>query len=265
MKNKCELHHMTWKEIEEAFSQDPVVLIPLGSMEEHGPHSPTGDYLAAVEITKRVAEQAGAYCLPTIPFGYSEYFRGFPGTISLSPQTVVSILQDIFQSLIEHGITKIVVMNGHAGNAPLVDQAARALRRQKNIMVGSLDLWQCLTNDFKKELYGADFNPSGHGGEPVTSVMMYLYPEDMRMDLFAPAERNSKWEGIDIAGLAKASIGDAQANMYFNMEEISPVGVMGNPLVSTAERGEAIVNKITEYGVAFVEKFKKANTSGCQF
>lgn len=263
MKIKRELQHMTWKEIEEVFSRDPVVLVPLGSMEEHGPHSPTGDYLAAVEITKRVAEQAGAYCLPTIPFGYSEYFRGFPGTVSLSPQTVISVLQDIFQSLTEHGVTKIVVMNGHAGNAPLVDQAARALRRQKKIMVASLDLWQCLTTDFKKELYGADFNPSGHGGEPVTSAMMYLYPEDMRMDLLTQEERNTKWQGIDIAGLAKAGVGDSQVNMYFNMNEISAIGVMGNPLAASAARGEAIINKITEYGVAFVEKFKKANTSVC--
>ena len=251
---------MTWKEIEEAFSKDPVILIPLGSMEEHGPHSPTGDYLAAVEITRRVAEKTGSYCIPTIPFGYSEYFRGFPGTISMSPHTIVNILEDIFQSLTEHGITKIVVMNGHAGNTPLVDQAARALKRQKNIMVGSIDLWQCMTNDFKKDLYGEDFNPSGHGGEPVTSVMMYLYPEDIRMDLDNPTKQNKEWEGISIGGLAKANVFDSQANLYFDMEEISPIGVMGNPLASTPERGKAIVEKITEYSVEFVEKIKKANT-----
>lgn len=260
MDKKCELQHMTWKEVEEAFAKDPLVLIPLGSMEEHGPHSPTGDYLATEVIARRVAEQTDSYTIPIIPFGYSEYFRGFPGTISMSPHTIVNILEDIFQSLIEHGITKIVVMNGHAGNTPLVDQAARKLKRTKNIMVGSLDMWQCMPLSFKKELYGADFNPSGHGGEPVTSVMMYLYPEDMRMDLYHPTEKHKEWEGITIGGLAKADIRDTQANLYFDMEEISPIGVMGNPLASTPERGKAILEKIVEYSVEFVEQMKRAKT-----
>ena len=66
---KHALYHMTWKEIEEVFKNDPVVIIPMGSTEQQGIHSLTGDYLAAEAIAKRVAEKAGAYYVPVIPFG----------------------------------------------------------------------------------------------------------------------------------------------------------------------------------------------------
>ena len=104
---KHALYHMTWKEIEEVFKNDPVVIIPMGSTEQQGIHSLTGDYLAAEAIAKRVAEKAGAYYVPVIPFGCSEYFRCFPGTISLRPSTVEAVITDVVESLTEHGITKI--------------------------------------------------------------------------------------------------------------------------------------------------------------
>jgi creatinine amidohydrolase len=261
MKEKYAMHHMTWKEIEAAFSKDPVVLIPLGSMEEHGPHSITGDFLAATEIAKRIAEKTGALYIPTVPFGCSEYFRGFPGTISLSPGTVLALINDICESLTEHGITRIVIINGHSGNAPTIEQVARKIRREKGIMITSIDLWRLQTQEFKKELYGDEFDPSGHGGEPLTSVMMYLYPEDMRMDLLSKTERNKQWEGFPIKGLAKAGLNDGEASIYLNMEEISPEGIMGNPFAASAERGEAIINKILEYAELLVEKLKKAKTT----
>ena len=92
---KHALYHMTWKEIEEVFKNDPVVIIPMGSTEQQGIHSLTGDYLAAEAIAKRVAEKAGAYYVPVIPFGCSEYFRCFPGTISLRPSTVEAVITDV--------------------------------------------------------------------------------------------------------------------------------------------------------------------------
>ncbi|MRG87263.1 creatininase family protein [Salinibacillus xinjiangensis] len=256
--NKKALHLMTWQEVDEAFKEDPVVLVPLGSMEEHGPHSITGDYLAATEIAKRVAENSDALYIPTIPFGNSEYFRGYPGTISLSQDTVLRILEDIFVSLMEHGITKIVVLNGHAGNGPAVDQVARKIRRDHKVMIASIDLWQTLSPEKKKEIYKEE-DPSGHGGEPLTSVMSYLYPDKMRMDLLGDWEVQNKWQEFEVSNFKKVKLGDSSANIFFNMEEISERGVLGNPTNSSAERGKEIVDYLTEYGVELVKKVSKSN------
>ncbi|WP_264805328.1 creatininase family protein [Cytobacillus sp. NCCP-133] len=259
---KIAIHHMTWKEADAAFKKDPVVIIPLGSMEEHGPHSVTGDFMAATEIAKRAAEKTGALYVPTVPFGNSEYFRGYPGTISLSQQTVISLLEDICTSLIEHGITKIVFFNGHAGNGPAVDQVARKVRREKKVMVASMDLWQMLTQEQKNGIYQEEKDPSGHGGEPLSSVMSYLFPQYMRMDLLPETwKSNENFGEFTIDNLLKIKLNASKANLYLNMEDISAEGIMGNPLNASAERGEKIVSSLVEYGVILVEKAKNTNMS----
>lgn len=258
---KCALHLMTWKEIEEAFKEDPVILIPMGSMEQHGPQSITGDYLAAEEVARRTAKATGAYYLPVMPFGCSEYFRGFPGTISLQPETVYAVLYDVFHSLVEHGITKIFVVNGHAGNVPTIAQVARKVRRDDGIVSVSVDLWQSLTPEVKKAVYAEPDDKAGHGSEPLTSVMSYLYPEMMRMDLVKPGNDNQDhWGEFDIHLLTKGIVNDVPMNIYLDMEDISPQGVMGNPMNASAKRGEMIIEHLVALCSEIVKKLEKTNT-----
>lgn len=258
---KRALHLMTWKEINEAFQQDPVILIPMGSMEQHGPQSITGDYLAAQEVAERVAEKTGAYYLPVIPFGCSEYFRGFPGTISLQPQTVAALISDVCESLIEHGITKIFFVNGHAGNVSTIDQVARKIRRENKIVCVSIDLWQSITPSFKKEVYKQEKDPSGHGAEPLTSVMSYLYPEMMRMDLLEPVNNNTAWGAFPIKTIRQGEVDGIPMNLYIDMEDISKQGVMGDPFQASAERGEMIINRLVGFCSEVVEKLRATRTT----
>jgi creatinine amidohydrolase len=258
---KHALHLMTWKEVDEAFKKDPVILIPMGSMEQHGPQSITGDYLAAEEIAKRTAEATGAYYLPVIPFGCSEYFRGFPGTISLQSETVYAVLYDVYQSLLEHGVTKIFVVNGHAGNVPTIAQVARKVRRESRIVSVSVDLWQSLTPELKKIVYTKADDKAGHGSEPLTSVMTCLYPDMMRMDLVDKENDNKdSWGEFSIQALTKGEVNGVPMNIYVDMEDVSKQGVMGNPLNATAERGEMIIRHLVTLCTTIVEKLKKTNT-----
>lgn len=240
---KHALYTMTWKEIEEAFAKDPVVLIPMGSTEQQGVHTLTGDYLAAEAIAKRTAEASGAYYIPVIPFGCSEYFRCFPGTISLRPSTVEAVITDVVQSLTEHGVTKLFFINGHAGNTPTIEDVARKLRREKGLTCFSIDLWQGLTDKAKKDIYG-DEDSSGHGGDPLTSVLLYLYPEYMRIDLLGPVENIREYKGVPVTGLKKGMVAGVPFNLYMDMSDMTKQGVMGNPFASSAERGEKIVNHL---------------------
>ncbi len=259
VKKENRLHHMTWIDIDNAFKTNPVILVPLGSMEEHGPQSLTGDYLASAALADRVAAISGAYSTPVIPFGYSEYFRGFPGTISFSPDTLTGVVTDICQSLMEHGITKIIFINGHAGNASILEAFARKMKREKKIMIGRLDTWQIMSPAFRKELYGDRMDAQGHGGEPVTSVMMHLFPEDIRMDYYQGHTVNHEWRGFNVSNLSKVKILDSEVTLPFDMEEMTTTGVLGDPLVSSAEIGEKIFNKLVDYGVEFVSKMQKCD------
>ena len=257
---KHELQFMTWVEVGEAFAKEPVILIPMGFMEEHGPHSITGDYIAAYEITKCAAERSDSYCVLVIPFGYSEYFRWFPGAISISPKTLYNIVKDVCTSLIEHDVKKIIFVNGHGGNSGILDILARDIKRENKIMVGKIDLWQSLPLKFKEELYGENVNLLGHGGDPITSVMKYLKPQDMRMDLIKESDRVKEWEAFTIEHISKTKIKDIDVGIYYDMNEITKQGAMGDPHIGDSEKGEKIVNKLIDYCVEFAEKMKKSNT-----
>lgn len=253
---KHELSRMTWKEAEEAFAQNKVFLLPLGSMEEHGPHSVTGDYRAAEEAAKEIAKRTDSVMVPVIPFGYSEYFRSYPGTISFSPATLYKILEDIFDCLLEHGARKFLIVNGHGGNSAIVEMYCRSLRRKTGIMIGKFDIWQVLTPEMKAELFGRE-NLSkcmGHGAEPVTSVMSYLSPSDIRMDLVGPDDRVSHWQEFEIKTVGKTQVAGVEACVYFDMKDITSQGCLADPHYGSAEIGERIFAQMVAVGCAFVKK-----------
>jgi creatinine amidohydrolase len=257
--SKHELYRMTWKEIEDVYTKDPVILIPLGSTEQQGPHTPTGDYRCAEAVTKAVAEEADAYCTTCIPFGYSEYFRGFPGSISLQPQTLIGLLHDICYSFLDHGVKRIMFFNGHAGNDPVLDRVSRIILRDRGIMIPNVNLWALLKPDFRKSVFG-DLTTSGHGAEPLTSMSTFLFPEDMRMDLLKDITTRSEIQGMEVKTLAKVAFEDMEFSLFLNMEDISPDGVMGNPWLSSAENGKKLFAEVVRRAIILVEKWKTVDT-----
>lgn len=259
MFKKCEMYRMTWKEIEMEVKNDPVVIIPLGSTEQQGPHTPTGDYRAATAVALKVAKETNSLVVPTIPFGYSEYFRNFPGTISLSAETLLSVLLDSVRSILSGGFQHIVFFNGHAGNTPIIDRAARIIRREERITISSLNLWELITPDMRKEIYNGE-NTTGHGGEPMTSLFLYLEPNDMRMDLLKNLNINYNWQNLKIKGLNKAEVNDVEGYIYFNMEDISSDGVFLFIESASAERGKKIFEIVVERASRFVSGFKETQT-----
>ena len=126
---KVEVERMTWREAQEAFGRNPVVLLPMGSVEQHGPHVPVGDYRYATVVARRIAEQAEAIVAPTIPWGYSEHFRPFPGTLSVRPETLTLLLEDTCDGFVRFGLDHLLFVCGHKGNMPILEQVANCARR----------------------------------------------------------------------------------------------------------------------------------------
>ena len=254
-----QLQHMTWKEVAECFKKDPVVIIPLGSMEVQGPQTPTGDYLVAEEVASEVCRQSGAYCVPVVPFGHSEYFRAYPGTISVRPETLYNWVKDICTSLIEHGISKILFINGHAGNDNILDSLGRDIRRENNIVLGRMNIWRTATPQMKKELYGEKAALTGHGGGIVDAVDRYLFPEDVKEELAGPSDIVKKWEAFDSTGIGKVDICGIEAFVYTNLEDLSEQGCLGDPFASSAETGRVLFERMVECGCEFVSRMKASD------
>ncbi|MEM8662845.1 MAG: creatininase family protein, partial [Pseudomonadota bacterium] len=114
---KHRLAEMTFREFEARLPERPVIIIPLGSQEEQGPACPMGDYRLTEIIADRVAERSDAIVAPIMPFGYADYFRTVPGGIALRPETFCAVLEDMVVNFLDHDLTKVLILNGHSGNA----------------------------------------------------------------------------------------------------------------------------------------------------
>lgn len=245
MTAKHALKDLTVAEFRDRLASDPVILLPLGSQEEQGPHAPMGDYQIAEAVALEAARLSGAIAAPCLPFGYAEFFRGFPGGIQLRAATFTAVVEDMLGAFLDHGITRLLVLNGHTTNAPLIDQVLRKLRRETGVAVASLDLWRAISDDLWTEIHGdAAGRARGHGADPLTSLGLYLFPDRMRPDLIRPSGKAQAF-GLP-ATVAGVTFEGAALHVPLNAEEINADGMLGGDAsLAFAEAGRAIFEHVT--------------------
>lgn len=251
---------LSWRMIEEARAGGAAVIVPMGSTEEHGPHSPTGDYLITDTIAEAVAQATGDIVTPTIPFSYSEYFRHYPGTITLQVETLRLLVRDVVGSLLDEGFRHVILFNGHKGNEPILQTLIREFRRERGVLVPVVaPLGFAQSGPLMRELYGD--NPIGHGGEPVGSMMSYVRPELVAL------ERAEDWGSLPYLGQQTATLNGFTFQghpvmLAINMEEVTPPsGSLSDPRLASRERGERLVTNAIAGLTAFVRWFKTTDPS----
>ena len=170
-KIKNYLPHMTWPEVEAALKRTDVAVIPVGSLEQHGPHLPIGtDTIQAVEICKNIAQKADVLIAPIVLAGLSEHHMGFPGTITLSPATFEAVLFETALSLIHHGVRKVAIYNGHGGNSVSVAAVIQRINQETSATAVNLEK---ISISFRRSPFPAvSYDP--HAGVDETSSMLFL-------------------------------------------------------------------------------------------
>lgn len=256
---KAELASMTWAEAHEAFRKNPVILIPMGSIEEHGPATPVGDYRYTTEISRRIAEQTGAISCPTIPWGYSPYFKPFPGTISIRPETLTMVLEDHLDCLLRFGLDHIMFVCGHKGDLPILEQLGRRIKEEHKLRVATMEPIAWFTDEWKREVYGVEKPVTGHGTDPMQSFAMHLYPGEVRKDLVQPGN-TPVWQGQRFQGTASTSTDGNVWHMYMDYNEITANGVIGDISLPSAEVGRRTLDRLVEIGAKVVRRFAEIET-----
>jgi creatinine amidohydrolase len=233
------LDELSMKEFEEKVNENTVVILPIGAIEEHGTHLPLcTDSIQPEFVAEKVAERTGALIAPPIRYGFCSSTRNFPGTITISFDTLRSLVYDILSEFIRNNIKNIVVLSGHAGR---VHMAALRLAAEKvvsehqiNILVLSdydivyeeLERWNIPAND-------------GHSGLIETSRVMAIR-EDLIKGKGEPGfERPPKF------------------TVLRDPEKYFPSGVMGDPTNASKEKGEEINNYVIDELVKLVEGMRK--------
>ena len=259
MIDKIRMAELTSEEARQNLTADAVVLLPMGSLEDQGIHAPMGDYLAADLMAMEIAKAARAdgvatFVAPVIPFGGKDYFESSHGGISISHATLCGILDDMFGCLDRHGIRKLMIVNGHGGNVPAITEVALRWRQKAGLFIPSMYLWQVAYGELPG-LIGADKAKasSGHGGDPLTSVGLYFYPDLIRADLIRPAPTGSQVKGMKVDGFSSIVYDGAKIQVPIEAMEATETGAYGcDPTLCSVETGTALVHRLAAIGAGLV-------------
>ncbi len=238
MSKKVLLNEFTSTELTELFkNKDELVAIcTFGSCESHGWHCCLGpDYFVPTEIAIQAANRLeNVVVLPCIPYGTSLHYNKYPMSVTLRFETVIAVAEDIFNSLLHHGIRRIYILNGHDGNiAPLQIAAHKVKDVHPEARFLYLPDWWVKVGERMGDNFEV-WNGLGHGGEGETSIMMAIRPDLVDLSL---AEEHVPHKINEI---------NKYANVIWDIEEVTPTGATGDSTVASVEKGEAMLNHLVD-------------------
>ncbi len=240
---------LTWPDAQQRLGEMDVALLPVGAIEQHGPHLPLDtDFFDAGYLARRVAEACGEpkpLVLPAVPYGVSYHHEDFAGTVSISNDTLARLVYDIGISASRNGIKKLVIINGHGGNSPALNHAAQMINRDARIFV-CVDTGE--TSDVDVDRLSQTPNDV-HAGEIETSTCLAVRPHLVKMDQAVKSVPQFSSRYLDFT--SKRGV-----LWYAFTRKISPSGIMGDPTCASAEKGKKIWEIMIAHLVALVEDLK---------
>lgn len=267
-KVKNYLPHMTVPEVEAFLERSDMVIIPLGALEQHGPHLPIGtDFINGVERCKLIAQERDILVAPIVMAGQSPYHMGFAGTITLSAETMLKVHLEAVESLIQHGFKRFIIMNAHGGNRAISTLLVDQINQTTAGVAVSLD--QAIQPFLKPSKGPATYQLDRHAGTPETSNALYLMPDLVQMDKAIPARltlpdhlENMLPAVIQNDPTAKLlflaeGLKAAETGKHTSSAEMSTTGVWGtrDPKEATIARGEKNLQDLVEATVAFIDRW----------
>ncbi|MEO0536059.1 MAG: creatininase family protein [Cyanobacteria bacterium P01_A01_bin.123] len=237
--------YLSWTAVEALTDKANTVIIqPIGAIEQHGPHLPlVVDAAIAVSVLGRALEKLPsdipAYALPPLYYGKSNEHWHFPGTITLSAQTLIAVLTEVAESIYRAGLRKLVLLNAHGGQPQILEIVARDLhQRYEDFMVFPLFVWKA-PHDAGKLLSDQEKALGIHAGDAETSVMLSLLPDQVDMTKAVKEFPH---------GLPEDSLLSMEGKLPFawTTRDLTRSGVLGDATVATQAKGDRILASVTE-------------------
>lgn len=238
---------LTGPQIKEILKKDPVVIIPTGSHEQHGPHLPfSTDAIIAQTLAEhaaaRLKEKPPVLVTPMLPFGASIEHMDFAGTLSLRHETLYMVITDIVDSLANAGVHKILIMNGHGGNIHTIGSALHPLTRKHRIFIGFTSPTR-LVGDLFKKLQDNKSKGAFHAGEYETSLMLLIASKLVNQSEITDHPLKRYHEDMQYLRLWKSKY---IKEFGWTTKQITESGVIGDPTHATEEKGLQLFNVAIE-------------------
>ena len=250
-------HDLTTGDVAGTVARDPVLILPLAAVEQHGPHLPLSTDLdigmGLLESAFRHLDPAfPAYLLPPQAVGTSMEHRNFPGTLSLPPESLIGIIAQLGESLARSGVRRLVLCNSHGGNRQVMDLAALRLRLEHRLLVVKASYFR-LSPPEDLRLPVTELRHGLHGGAVETAMMLHLRPDAVRMDQATTAVSLGQTLERDLSRLGP----EGEASFAWLAEDLNASGVVGEAVLATAAMGERLVE---HYGAVLADVIREART-----
>jgi creatinine amidohydrolase len=244
---------LTWQQID-ALPRSTVAVLPFGALEQHGRHLPLRtDALIGEEISRRVDAACGGrlLVLPVQWLGLSLHHMRFPGTLTASVDTYLSLATDTIASVVQAGFRKLLLLNSHGGNVAALDVALVKVReRFPDARVFACTYWNAAAEELR-ELRESKLGGMGHACELETSLLLASRPDLVDMTQLAP-------DGLQATSpfLGKDMLDGGSVTVSRHFEEISEHGGVGDPRTASAEKGDRFFRVIVAKLKVLVEEIE---------
>ncbi|MBS3650051.1 creatininase family protein [Pseudaminobacter sp. 19-2017] len=233
-----------------------VLVLPLGSVEQHGNHMPIGtDTLLAHAVALAAAERSAdkVAVLPPPWYGFSAHHLRFAGSITLKAQTLMALTEDIVGSLVGHGFRRILIVNGHGGNGGVIDVLASTLghKHYGQARIAALTYFQ-LAREQIAALRRSAAGGMGHACEFETAMVQHIRPDLVKMELAETTypDPGSRYLTTDL-------LGGSAVRTYLDFADLSPSGTLGDPSLATPEMGAKFFDTAAGALAAFIDDFRR--------
>ena len=231
------LIELTQPEIAAQLKKNPLVILPAGSVEQHGPHLPAGtDIFAANVIGHAVAERMDGLVLPGGPLGVTPLHMPYEATLTLTPETYARVVTETCVSTAKHGAKYLLILNWHEGNIAPLAIAAESLHREHGLKV--LTVQACYV---AADLFGPECGGLTHGGEIEALAVLAYRPELVHLDRIASSSEHrhaSKMDKLRRTRSYQPVLGDVRS--------IAPTGWYGSPQHATKEKSIRLLNGVAD-------------------
>jgi creatinine amidohydrolase len=234
---------------------NPLILLPLGSHEDHGPFLPMGDYLLAEILASRIAglcrsEGVATLVAPALPFGVADHFGSSPGAMAISPASFKGVLQDLLNGFCRHGLTRIVILNGHGGNVPIIHEVTLALKLSGGPVIPSAYLWKIARLLMQNRLGERESARFGHGAEPLLSISKSLRPDyTVTQEIAAPGP--STLFGCKASGFGHIDFQGIPIDVPVEFDQVPRDAIDAAQPLASAELGDKIAAELVDKIAAF--------------
>ena len=240
---------MTPQEMVEAVKEIDNVIVPLGTVEQHGPHLPVGtDVFIPITVARHVAEKTRVLVAPPIYYGNSLSMAAMKGVFTITPESLAVLLLDLCRSFVKQGFKKIIFINGHGGNKQVLNFIGQKARMETGALIARIDWWDIVTG----EIPTICEKVVQHADEGETSMMLACHPELVDMKKAMRDSTSEKLTNELTDGKPKNL-----PQVFVSFTKWSKTGLIGDATKASKAKGEKIMKAVVENIVSFLQQLDK--------